>query len=174
MNRIEYLFESALWQIRLVVLVAVIASAIAAVAIFYMATVDAFYTVLHLVDYASPSLAAEARQALHASTVVHVVEVIDGYLLGAVLLIFALGLYELFISKLDPAHASETSSNVLVIRSLDDLKTRLGKVILMILIVNFFQHATGLTFEEPLHLLYLAAGIALVGVALYLTHADRH
>lgn len=139
---------------------------------FFMATVDAFYMVSHLLEYASPSLSGEARAALRGETVTHVVEIVDGYLLATVLLIFALGLYELFISNIDQAEGEETSSSVLMITSLDDLKNRLAKVILMILIVKFFEYAVDMRFETPLDLLYLAGGIALIGVAIYLSHAD--
>jgi uncharacterized membrane protein YqhA len=139
-----------------------------------MATVDAFYTIAHVTNYASPSLDQAARAELRGTTVTHVVEIVDGYLLGTILLIFALGLYELFISKIDMAESSETSSNVLLISSLDDLKSRLAKVILMILIVKFFEHAIAMQFNTPLNLLYLAGGIVLIGLAIYLSHASEH
>lgn len=90
------------------------------------------------------------------------------------LVIFSLGLYELFISRLDPAIEDEMSAKVLIINSLDDLKTRLGKVILMILIVNFFQFAIQLDIESALDLLSFGGGIALIGLALYLSHAKAH
>ena len=89
---------------------------------FYMATVDTFYTIQHLANYASPGMDAVTRTTLRGETVTHIVEVIDGFLLASVLLIFAMGLYELFISKIDAAEASETSGNVLHINTLDDLK----------------------------------------------------
>ena len=73
-----------------------------------------------------------------------------------------------------PRESSETASNVLVIHSLDDLKARLAKVILMILIVKFFEHAIGMIFDTPLDLLYLAAGITLIGAAIYISHAEPH
>ena len=72
------------------------------------------------------------------------------------------------------AKGSETSNNVLLIGSLDDLKSRLAKVILMILIVKFFEHVIDMHFDQPLDLLYLAGGIALIGSALWLTHSDDH
>jgi len=169
-NIIEKSFEYALWNSRFVVIFAVIASALAALIMFFMATVDAFYMITHFIGYASPELQAAERVAFRAETITHMVEIVDGYLLGTVLLIFALGLYELFISRIDIAERSETASNVLIIHSLDDLKTRLAKVILMILIVRFFESAIGLKFESPMDLLYLAGGIALIGLALYLTH----
>lgn len=171
---VERLFEGGLWHSRLVVLVAVLASLATALAVFYIATVDAWYLITHLGEYASPELTAEARRDLRASSITHVVEVIDGYLLATVLLIFALGLYELFISPLDPAHESRHFSRVLFIRSLDDLKSRLGQVVLMILIVKFFEHAIEMRFDTAMDLLAFAGGIALVGVALYLSHAGEH
>ncbi len=170
----EKLFEGVLWQSRLVVLVAVVASIVGAVALFYMATVDAFYMITHLLHYASPALDSAARVALRGETVTHVVEIVDGYLLATFLLIFGLGLYELFISKIDQAEQAENGSQVLLIHSLDDLKARLAKVVLMILIVRYFEHALGMSFETPLELLQFAGGIALLGLALYFAHlADR-
>lgn len=171
MNSLEKLFERFLWQSRMIVLAAVLISLASSLAMFFMATVDAVYMITHLVDY--PSLEGEARLALRSTTITHVVELIDGYLLATVLLIFALGLYELFISKIDAAEESEHASSVLLIKSLDDLKERLAKVVLMILIVKFFEFALEMNFETPLDLLKFGAGIALIGLALFLTHAQH-
>lgn len=173
MNAIENIFETVLWESRLAILFAVVASLCSSLAVFYMATVDAFYMISHLGDYASSTLDTAARNELRSTTITHVVEIVDGYLLATVLLIFSLGLYELFISKIERAEQSEKASNVMLITSLDDLKARLAKVILMILIVKFFEHAIGMTFSSPLDLLYLAAGICLLGLALYLSHAGE-
>lgn len=169
----EKIFETMLWNSRFVVLTAVIASLLVAFAVFYMASVDAYFMMSHLGEYLSPELVGDARADFRTATVTHVVEIIDGYLLATVLLIFSLGLYELFISKIEQAESSETPS-VLAIHSLDDLKTRLGRVILMILIVNFFEHAISMEFHGPLDLLALAAGIVLIGATLYLSHAEEH
>ncbi len=164
------LFESILWNSRQVVLLAVVASLVAAFAMFYMTSVDAFYMISHLWHYASPEMTPEARIELRSETITHVVEIVDGYLLATVLLIFSLGLYELFISKIDIAERSAGSSQVLVIESLDDLKGRLAKVVMMILVVRYFEHALEMEFETPLALLEFAGGIALLGLALYLSH----
>ncbi len=170
-KRIELWFERGLWHSRLVVLVAVLASLVTAFAVFYLATVDAWLLVSELTGYADPVLTPMARKVLRSRAIAHVVEVIDGYLLATVLLIFALGLYELFISALDEARRSGAFARVLVIRNLDDLKSRLGKVILMILIVKFFERGIDMEFDGPLDLLAFAAGIALVGFALFLSHS---
>ncbi len=170
-NMVERVFESMLWRSRMIVISAVIASLLASIAMFFLATVDAYFMLAHLGEYLSPDLLGDARASFRAQTVTHVVEIIDGYLLATVLLIFSLGLYELFISKIDQAEGEERASKVLVIHSLDDLKARLSKVVLMILVVKFFEHAISMKFNSSLDLLYLAIGIAFIGLALYLTHA---
>ncbi len=171
---LEKIFKGMLWNSRLVVLAAVLASLAASFAMFYMASVDAVYMVSHLLHYASPELLGAERESLRSETVTHVVEIVDGYLLATVLLIFAMGLYELFISKIEQAEDEEGVSNVLMITSLDDLKSRLAKVVMMILVVRYFEYALQMNFSTPLDLLQFAAGIALLGLALYLSHmADK-
>jgi uncharacterized membrane protein YqhA len=174
MKYLEWLFEGSLWNSRFVILSAVLGSLFAGFAIFYMATVDVVFLVQHALNYADPGMTEEARKALHDSTVSHIVEVVDGYLLATVLLIFSLGLYELFISDIDQAHGSRASSKILVISSLDDLKSRLAKVIIMILIVTLFEQALNMKLSSPIDLLYLGGSIALIALALYLTHSGEH
>ena len=174
MKFIENLLEGSLWNSRFVIFLAVLGSLFASFAIFYMATVDVVLLVQHTFHYADASMTDEARKLLHDSTVSHIVEVVDGYLLAVVLLIFSLGLYELFISDIDQAHGSKASSKILVINSLDDLKSRLAKVILMILIVTLFEEAINIHVSTPLDLVYLGASIALIALALYLSHAAEH
>ncbi|MEQ1532241.1 MAG: YqhA family protein [Sideroxydans sp.] len=171
MNFIEKLFEGSLWNSRFVVLSAVVGSLLAGFAIFYMATVDVIFLFQHALHYADSSMTDEARKALHDSTVSHIVEVVDGYLLATVMLIFSLGLYELFISDIDQAHGSKAASKIMVINSLDDLKSKLAKVILMIMIVTLFEEAITMHMSSPLDLVYFGAAIALIALALYLTHA---
>ncbi|MEW6312441.1 MAG: YqhA family protein [Pseudomonadota bacterium] len=171
MKFIEKVFEGVLWNSRFIILAAVVGSMAAGIAIFFMATVDVVYLVQHIAHYADAGMTEGARKALHDTTITHIVEVVDGYLLATVMLIFSLGLYELFISDIDQAHGSRASSKILVIRNLDDLKSRLAKVILMILIVTLFEEALNMGLETPLDLVYLGASIALIGLALYLSHA---
>ncbi|HSD60720.1 MAG TPA: YqhA family protein [Burkholderiales bacterium] len=173
MKILELLFEGALWRSRYIVLFAVIASMASSFSIFFLATADVVYLLQHVSHYLDAGLSQEARSALRNDTVTHIVEVVDGYLLGAVMLIFALGMYELFVSDIDQARNSKAASKILLIESLDDLKNRLAKVILMILIVKLFEHALRLQIDTALQLLYLGASIALIGLALYLSHASE-
>ena len=175
MKFLESIFEGTLWNSRFVVMAAVIGSLVAGFAIFYMATFDVWNLLQHVVHYGDADLSEVARKQLHDDTITHIVEVVDGYLLATVMLIFSLGIYELFISDIDQAHGSKSSSKILVIDSLDDLKSRLAKVILMIMIVTLFEQAINMHMSTPLDLLYLGGSIALIALALYWSHAaDGH
>lgn len=171
-SMVERSFEGFLWNSRFVVMFAVIASLVMAFGVFYMTTIDVYYTLAHLTHY--HELSDEARMNLKALTVAHVVGAVDGFLLGTIMLIFSLGLYELFISKIDAAEGNNASSKILMIHSLDDLKDKLAKVILMILIVMFFEQALFLKPTAPLELLYYSLAIMLVALALYFSHKAYH
>lgn len=98
---------------------------------------------------------------------------VDVFLFALVLIIFGVGVYELFIANVDPEDKpADTRPTWLKISSVDDLKSSLGKVILMVLIVSFFKHVLEIDAEmwSPTALLYLAIGILLISAALYLTH----
>jgi uncharacterized membrane protein YqhA len=170
MKNLENIFERVLWGSRLVVVVAVVASILIAFVLFYVASVTTVGLVSHGLQYGDPGLTTDARTALGADLLSLAVGAIDGYLLATILLIFALGLYELFIGKIDAAEGSEFAGRVLLIRNLDDLKDRLGKVIVLILVVKFFQVALDMKYVAPIDLLFLAFAIVLVGGALWLTH----
>lgn len=173
MKIIETVLEGTLWNSRFIIFLAVLGSMLAAITIFLMASVDVWMLIQHAMHYADTSMTDEMRKALHDSTVSHIVEVVDGYLLAVVLLIFSLGLYELFISDIDQAHGSKASSKILVISSLDDLKSRLAKVILMIMIVTLFEEAINMHIAQPIDLIYMGGAIALIALALYWTHASE-
>ena len=161
-------FEEALWGSRLIVLVAVIFGLLLALGAFYLATVDVFYFMGYLREYADMSLGSGEREELRAGAITAIVKAVDGYLIAAILLIFALGLYELFVSKLDPAERSETIPRLLLIRTLDELKERIASLVLLVLVIEFFQRAVKLEYTTPLDILYFATGVLLVSGALYL------
>ena len=173
-GKVEKYFEAVLWNSRFVVILAVVASLVMAMGLFYLTTVEVYFTLSHLTHY--HELPDAERLALKASTIAHVIGSVDGFLLGVIMLIFAFGLYELFISKIDEAEKANHSSKILVIHSLDDLKDKLAKVILMILVVMFFEQAVFLKPEGPLELLYYATAIALVALALFFSYKsyDKH
>jgi uncharacterized membrane protein YqhA len=167
MRAIERLFEAVLWNSRLLALVAVVASLLIAVALFYVTTVNGVHLAGEVAAYAG--LDQSARDHEHVKIVARCAELVDGYLFAAIMLIFSFGLYELFVSRIDAAERSEVAPRLLLIQNIDDLKARLAKVVFLILIVRYFEFALQSEVNGPLDLLYLALGIALVALSLYLT-----
>lgn len=172
MSSLEKYFEKLLWNSRHMVLVAVISSLLLSLLLFVITAVDVSALLVHAFDYISAT--TEARKILKIELVAHTVGSIDGFLLATILLIFSLGLYELFISDIDEAKESDQSSKVLVINSLDDLKSKLAKVILMILVVTFFEVSLSMSFNSALDLMYFSLGILMVSLALYFGSKSSH
>jgi uncharacterized membrane protein YqhA len=168
----EKYFEKLLWSSRHMVLVAVIASLLLSLLLFVITATDVVGLLSHASDYLVAPI--EDRKVLKIEMVAHTVGAIDGFLLATILLIFALGLYELFISDIDEAKKSGQSAKVLVINSLDDLKSKLAKVILMILVVTFFEVSLSMSFTTALDLVYFSLGILMVSLALYFGSKSSH
>lgn len=157
---IERLFESGIWNYRFIVIVAVLALLVSCAVSFYfgiMHTVEAVTITYHQ--------SAETNHIL-----LYLISSLDDFLVGIVLLIIAFGIYELFVSPIDSMDEQEHIPQWLKFHSLDELKSVLSKLIIIILIVYFFKTAIVMKFETPLSILYLAGGIVLVSVANYLSH----
>ena len=171
-NPLKRWFEGALWNSRFVVLIAVAVSVLSAVALVCLVTVDFVGILASTLHCFSPDVPPGMHDSLLGDIARKIITVIDASLLGAFMLIFGFGLYELFIGELEVARSSKVSQRLLQIESLEDLKTRLAKIILIILIVEVFKDANK-PETPPLNLLYLTVGIALIALALYLTHASE-
>jgi len=160
---LEKLFEGAIWNSRFIVLLAVIFGLLGAVILFVVASMDiwgvAVYTFDTLITHAHP-------ETFHEDIVAGIIGAVDLYLIAVVMFIFAFGLYELFISDIDQAEG-KNGSKLLAIHDLDQLKDKIAKVIVMVLVVNFFQRVLHTHFTTPLEMLYFAASITALAVGLY-------
>src|SRR5215208_3853423 len=109
-NRLGGVFERFLWGSRLIMLVAVLTSVLLALGKLYLAVVDATRVVGILTDYADPSLGSKEATYLRNEAVASIARTIDGFLITAILLIFAFGIYELFIGDIGVIDRSEAAS----------------------------------------------------------------
>lgn len=91
---------------------------------------------------------------------IELIGLIDVFLIGVILLIVALGLYQLFIDE------NTTLPSWLKIRTLDELKHRVIGVICVVLGVNFLSNVAEWTGGKDI--LYLGVAIAVVLLALVL------
>jgi len=157
-------FERLLWNSRYLTLLAVWSCIVGMAMLFVLSAIDMGNL---LVEFFNVYALGHEVANFHTVVVSHVITAVDDFLLAIVLLIFGLGVYELHIDKLDLARDHPAAGKLLKIESLDDLKERLGKVILMILIVAFFKNVLHVEFQQPLDILYMGGGILLVALAGY-------
>lgn len=119
--------------------------------------------------------------------VLRLVEAIDTYLAGTVMLIFGMGLYGLFISNVTPDSPPSTDRALkgsslfgmfalkerpkwMKISSLDELKTKVGHVIVMILLVKMFERSKMVQITTGMDLLSYSICIFLSSASLYILH----
>lgn len=167
----EKLFENGLWGSRFIVLLAVIFGLLGAIALFAVASFDIYDTVKLVID---TYVNHHHPEHFHELVVGGIIGAVDLYLIGVVMLLFSFGLYELFISDIDVAREDDEENKILAIHSLDQLKDKISKVIVMVLVVGFFQKVGLTSYTSPLELLYLALSITAVAVGLYFLSKVGH
>lgn len=159
-NFIEKIFEYLLWKSRIGTILIVIFSAIGSFGLFIMGSLEVLKG-LNLIRHQDPS------QKITEEILIYVIGAIDLYLIGIVLLIFSFGIYELFISRIDHAR-TEGGANILNIESLDELKNKILKVIIMVMIVTLAKVILETKFSNPLEILYFAISILCVSGSFFL------
>lgn len=166
-GRIARRFEGALYFSRFLTLLAVFGSIISAIVLFAKGSVIVVKAIGEsLSNFQSP----EYKLLLEA-----LVSSVDVFLFAMVLIIFGVGIYELFISKIDPVEKKVGGRpSWMQVNNIDELKSSLGKVILMVLIVTFFKHSIEVEYANVNDLLKLGVGIVLIALSLYITNKSKH
>eukprot|EP00249_Psilotum_nudum_P004534 c18049_g1_i1 orf=440-1387(-) len=179
-NRVEERIEGMIYNCRFLTLMAVGGSLAGSLLCFFKGcsfVVDSF------VEYFHSCL----RGFGTGKVILLLIEAIDVYLMGTVMLIFGMGLYELFISSLEVPSGNVSTPRTpvssssffglfrlrehpkwLEIHSLDELKTKLGHVIVMVLLVGMFEKSKKVQIHSGMDLLCFAASILLSSSGLYL------
>ena len=156
---VERIFESTLWSSRYVIITGVIFSILAAICLFLIGSYEIIEAIMHNTPLNDENF--------HANLLVKVIGAVDLYLIGLVLMIFGFGIYELFISKIDIARGN-LDVTILEVENLDELKQKIIKVIIMVLIVSFFERVLKMDYGTPLEMLYFAISILALSLGVYL------
>lgn len=161
--KFEDRFESILWNLRYVVILAVVLSVLASITLFVIGSWD----ILHSIVFQNPLTNDSVNH--NNDLLFKIISSIDMFLIGIVLLIFGFGVYELFISEIDIAKG-KFSDSTLKISSLDQLKNKIIKVVIIVLIVKFFEKILKLTpnFNTPQDLLFLSISILAICLGFFL------
>ncbi len=96
---------------------------------------------------------------------VKVLSMIDTFLLATVILVFALGLWELFVGDLDLPEWLE-------IHTLDDLKSKLADVIVLVVAIKALEKLT--TAKKPIDALLYASASGLIVLGLTLSSVVKY
>ncbi|HUW41162.1 MAG TPA: YqhA family protein [Rectinemataceae bacterium] len=160
--RVEKTWEGFLWSGRFLVLIAVAASLLASLMLFVVGALDIIRALGPFRDFL---LGVEVETA-ELDLVSGVIGAVDTFLIAIVLLVFCFGLYELFISEIDPAKKSGSAS-FLIVPNLDALKEKIAKVIVMALIVKFFQVILTIKSQTNFEIFLFAASILLLALSAF-------
>ena len=155
--------EKILWNFRYITVLAVLLSIISAFSLIVLGSWDIIQAVIFYNPLFDDSISNNNELLFK------IISAIDLFLIGIVLLIFGFGIYELFVSEIDFANAKFTEST-LKIRDLDQLKNKIIKVIIIVLIVKFFEKVLKYSenFTTPMDLLYFGLSILSIRLGYYL------
>ncbi|WP_088331873.1 YqhA family protein [Lacimicrobium sp. SS2-24] len=159
----EKRLEGLLWRSRYLVMLAVIPSLLGAVVLFVIGTMDIVQVLWKTLGY----YAFGSDIDIHDSVVTDIIIAIDIYLIAIVLMIFGLGVYRLFVSQIE-ASESEGPSHPFNVKSFDQLKDKIVRVVILAVIIEFFRAVVDIHFKTPLDGIYLALSALALAAALYL------
>ena len=164
-RKIELFFESLIWNFRFFILAPVIFSLLSALRLIVIGTIDIWAGLTIALDPQDP----EGEMTI--KTVAYIIGGVDYYLIGIVLLIFAFGIYELFISEIEVKH--QDNSSILQSNSLEELKGKLVNVIVVALIVSLFKQMLSIEIGKLSDVIYIAMAILLISISQYLLHLSH-
>jgi uncharacterized protein (TIGR00645 family) len=123
-------FEPLFFELRYTILLPVIVAFFAAMVMFVIGSYHVY----------NASVALILSQSYSSSDVtLPIIKALDAFLVGIILVIFAFGVYDFFISRLDPAENAGIRPDWFKFESTGDLKNKLIEVVLVILAIKFFE-----------------------------------
>jgi len=157
---VENTFDRALWSLRFIVILGVIFGALSTIVLFITGSIEIYHILVAFIQDSE-------HQLTHEEILIGIIGAVDFYLIGLVLIIFSFGIYELFISEIDIARIEGGFGSILDIDNLDDLKNKIIKAIIMVLIVTFFKRSLSMEFTTSTDMLAMAVSICLIFVGVY-------
>ena len=155
-------FEKGLWLSRYIVVLTVVLSILASFSLILIASWD----IVEAITIYNPLFSKGIDD--NNQFLFKIISSIDLFLIGIVLLIFGFGVYELFVKEINFAKARFIEST-LQIKNLDQLKNKIIKVVIIVLIVKYFEKILKLSqnFTSPLDILYFSISILCICFGYY-------
>jgi uncharacterized membrane protein YqhA len=168
-EKLEHIVETSLWTVRFLAIIPVVFGIISVLFLFILGSLE---IVMVLGEYKNIFIGDKLSEDTVTKIMSGVIGGIDLYLIGIVLMIFSFGIYELFISKIDVARETD-ELQILEVRSLDQLKDKILKLIVVVLVVSFFKRVMAMNVTSVTELLYLAIAILLISASGYLLRSTH-
>ena len=157
------IFEKILWNARYITILAVVLSIVSSFTLLVIGS----WEIIEAVIFYNPLF--DESITTNNDLLFKIISAIDLFLIGIVLLIFGFGIYELFVSDIDFTN-SKFNESTLKIKDLDQLKNKIIKVIIIVLIVKFFEKILKISesFKDPIDILYFRLSILSICFGYYL------
>jgi uncharacterized membrane protein YqhA len=152
-------FEPPFFKLRFILIVPIIISLIGAIMMFAVGThqiYKAASSILFRADFSNPGVTLPIIKAL------------DAFLIGIILIIFSFGIYDFFVSILEPAEHAGLRPDWFKFETTGELKTKMVELVLVILAILFFEQiiANVGSFEDPVLYLVIPAGAAILAISI--------
>lgn len=158
-------FEQAMMNLRYITLIAVLTSGLGSVLMFIIGALKVYgaYAAYFGSEYVDITLPNEAANI----AITFLIQAVDSFLIGIVLMIFSGGIYYLYVHRID-TETHEVSSWIRI-RDIRQLKNILAELVIIILFVKFLEGGLKFSLNElQWQMLVLPAGILMLAAALKL------
>lgn len=162
-SSLERAVEYTLWNSRFLVMFAVVSSLLGALVLFIIASLDILSVMVDAWKYYTGA----SNVDIHDTVVTNIIVAVDIYLIAIVLMIFGLGIYKLFVSRIELA-STKDPSHPFNVRSLDQLKDKIARVVILAVIIEFFRAVVDIHFQTPMDAILLALSVLALAAALFL------
>ena len=152
--------ESSIGASRLMILLAIAGTGLSALTMMVYGLITVVKTIWHAFAHSNFDMDGAKHLA------VELIEMTDLFLLGMVLYVVAIGMYQLFVNP------EISIPSWMRVNSLDDLKTQLINVIAVLLAVSFLAVAVSWTSDRSI--LYFGVAVAIVILALAAYNVAHH
>lgn len=152
-------FEPPFFKMRFILIVPILISLIGAIMMFAVGanhTYKAATAILFKADFSNPGVTLPVIKAL------------DAFLIGIILIIFSFGIYDFFVSVLEPAKHAGIRPDWFKFETTGELKTKMVELVLVILAILFFEQmiANANSFEDPILYLIIPIGAAILAFSI--------
>ena len=158
-------FEIKFFSLRYIAIVSVIFLFIGSILMFWLGTYETIKAILCLF-----------RCHKSKECVILLIKSIDAFLFGLVLMISSYGIYDLFISRLEPAEKPGIRPNWIRFKDISSLKNILVELIIIILTIAFFEaiEKNINIFKNPWQFLIIPIGIFLIAISISQIRRSKH